>query len=326
MSKISVVVPVYKVEAYLHRCVDSILSQTHRDFELILVDDGSPDRCGEICEEFAKQDRRIHVIHQENGGLSAARNAGIDRVFSGSDSQWITFIDSDDWVHPQMLERLLEAAVTHQTKISICGYGETSGAGPDIIPADLVSTSWTPKDFYMARFINATVAWGKLYHRSCLENKRYPVGKIHEDEFLTYRLLFACEKVAVIPAPLYAYFVNPTGIIRSAWSPKRLHAWEAYEQQLAFFREMGDAELVKFRIQGYYENALLNLRNAENSPNAAQLTQEIRFMEKKIRHVIKLAWKAGCIAFWPEYDTLYRFYPLTTRAYRFWIDKVRRGR
>lgn len=96
MSEITVVVPVYKVEQYLHRCIDSILVQTYRDFELILIDDGSPDSCGMICDEYAKSDSRIHVIHQENGGLSAARNAGIDWAFANSDSQWLTFIDSDD--------------------------------------------------------------------------------------------------------------------------------------------------------------------------------------------------------------------------------------
>ncbi len=326
MPTVSVIVPVYKVEPFLRRCVDSILGQSDKDFELILVDDGSPDNCGAICEEYAAQDSRVHVIHQENGGLSAARNAGIDWVFANSDSQWFTFIDSDDWVHPEMLEQLLLAAQQNQTNISICGYQLTEGETPSVEAEDLASTAWTPKEFYMAHFINATVAWGKLYHRSCFEKARYRVGKIHEDEFLTYRLLFSQEKIAVIPAPLYAYFVNPNGIIRSNWSPKRLHAWEAYEEQIAFFREMGDEELVKFRIQGYYENAVVNLHNAEAAPNAEALTREIAYMEKTLRKVVRMAWKAGCISFWPEYDTLYRCYPLMTRAYRFWIDRVRRGR
>ena len=114
MPTISVIVPVYKVEPYLNRCVDSILRQTYQDFELILVDDGSPDRCGEICDEYARQDSRVHVIHKENGGLSDARNAGIDWVEANSDSQWLIFADSDDWVHPELLARLLDAeAVLH---------------------------------------------------------------------------------------------------------------------------------------------------------------------------------------------------------------------
>ncbi len=101
MPSVSIIVPVYKVEPYLHRCIDSVLVQTLSDFELVLVDDGSPDNCGKLCDEYAENDVRIHVIHQENGGLSAARNAGLDCVFAISSSQWITSVDSDDWIHPR---------------------------------------------------------------------------------------------------------------------------------------------------------------------------------------------------------------------------------
>ena len=106
MPEISVIVPVYKVEPYLRRCVDSILAQTFTDIEVILIDDGSPDGCPAICDEYVQQDNRVKVIHQENRGVSAARNAGLDWVFANSDSQWISFVDSDDWVHPQFLEYL----------------------------------------------------------------------------------------------------------------------------------------------------------------------------------------------------------------------------
>lgn len=179
MPTISVIVPVYKVEPYLNRCVDSILRQTYQDFELILVDDGSPDRCGEICDEYARQDSRIHVIHKENGGLSDARNAGIDWVEANSDSRWLIFADSDDWVHPELLARLLDAATAFDLKISVCGYQETEGADPAVLPEDMRPHRWTPKQFYMEHFVNATVAWGKLYSRSCFRDIRYPVGKIH---------------------------------------------------------------------------------------------------------------------------------------------------
>ena len=106
MPIVSIIVPVYKAESYLHRCVDSILSQTFRDFELILVDDGSPDRSGGICDQYAAKDSRVRVIHQENGGPAVARNTGIDWAFANSDSQWQMFVDSDDWIHPEMLRYL----------------------------------------------------------------------------------------------------------------------------------------------------------------------------------------------------------------------------
>ena len=127
MAEISVIVPVYKVEAFLGRCVDSILSQSFSDFELILVDDGSPDNCGKMCEDYAKQDDRIHVIHQKNGGLSAARNTGIDWTFKHSESRWLAFVDSDDWVHPDYLKILYNTAKHTSCKLSACGFFKTEG-------------------------------------------------------------------------------------------------------------------------------------------------------------------------------------------------------
>lgn len=320
MPQISVIVPVYRVEAYLDRCVNSILCQTFEDFELILVDDGSPDSCGQMCDGYAARDPRIHVIHQENAGLSAARNAGIDWVFGSSDSQWLTFIDSDDWVHPEMLQRLLEAAQSQGVSISVCGYGETEGDDPTVDSETLQAERWSPKSFYQERFVNATVAWGKIYGRSCFSQLRYPVGKLHEDEFVTYRLLFAQEALAVVPAPLYAYYKNPGGITRKTWSPKRLDAWEAYEQQIAYFQKMGDGELVCFRLREYLENAMTNLHAAQEAPNADQLTMEIRRIKRTIKGLIPRAWKQGCIEFWPDFDLLQEYYPFLTRAYRFWLE------
>ena len=118
---ISVIVPVYKVEPYLRKCVDSILNQTYRKLEVILVDDGSPDNCGAICDEYAQKDARVHVIHQENGGLSAARNAGLNYCLTQKRSQYLSFIDSDDCVSPLYLERLHSALIDHCADISICG-------------------------------------------------------------------------------------------------------------------------------------------------------------------------------------------------------------
>lgn len=320
MPQISVIVPVYRVEAYLDRCVNSILRQTFGDFQLILVDDGSPDNCGQMCDAYALRDPRVHVIHQENGGLSAARNAGLDWMFGSSDSRWVTFIDSDDWVHPEMLQRLLDAAESQGVFISVCGYGETKGEEPAVDAEALAPERWTPRAFYLKKFVNATIACAKLYHRSCFAGERYPAGKYHEDEFLTYRLLFAQEALAFIPAPLYAYYQNPLGITKNTWSPRRLDAWEAYEQQIAFFQELGDRQLVQFRVREYLENAMTNLRAAQESPNAAQLTGEIRKIRRTIKHLIPRAWRQGCLEFWPDYELLQEYYPLRARLYRLWLE------
>ena len=251
MPQISVIVPVYKVEPYLRRCVDSILGQTFTDFELILVDDGSPDNCPAICDEYAAKDSRIHVIHQENGGLSAARNAGIDRAFANSDSQWLSFVDSDDWVHQKYLECLLNAALENQAAVSICGYVETDGINPGISADELTSQMWVPDEFFIKHTVNATVAWGKLYRKDCFECLRYPIGKIHEDEFVTYIILFQNQSIAYIEAPLYSYYINPQGITRSKWSYKRLDALTAFEQQLKFFSQNGYNGCYQLRLKVY---------------------------------------------------------------------------
>ena len=165
MAQISIIVPVYKVEPYLRRCVDSILNQSFLDFDLILVDDGSPDTCGVICDEYAAKDSRVHVIHQKNGGLSAARNAGIDWAFAHSDSSWLTFVDSDDWIHPQMLEALHNAVRKDDTSVAVCGYQETSGEDPEFC-----RSSWNPPCGLRMIFMCGTTAMRPWLVESCTKN------------------------------------------------------------------------------------------------------------------------------------------------------------
>ena len=246
MPKISVIVPVYKVEKYLDRCVESVLNQTFSDFELILVDDGSPDNCPALCDQWAEKDSRIRVIHKENGGLSDARNAGLD-VVSGD---WITFVDSDDYIHPQMLQLLFEAAEKHGVTVSACGYQETSGDPLDlssVLPAEVHSVP----EFFEKRCVDATVAWAKLYKASFFDSVRYPLQKLHEDEFVTYRILFSCRKIAFIDSGLYGYFQNNSGIMKSRWNIRRLDMLTALEEQLAFFKAQSLDGLFRWRGRWY---------------------------------------------------------------------------
>ena len=239
MPQISVIVPAYKVEQYLHRCIDSILAQTYADFELILVDDGSPDHSPVICDEYAQKDHRVVVIHQANGGLSAARNTGIDWTFANSDSQWLTFIDSDDWIHPEYLAQLLKGAQDHGVSISICAYTVVKGDDCDPISKIPHAECWDTEQFFTEHNINATIACAKLYRKECFQQLRYPLGKLHEDEFTTYRILFQHSKVAAISAPLYYYFQNEQSIVNSAWTMKRMVAYDALEEQISFFKANG---------------------------------------------------------------------------------------
>ena len=248
--KISVVVPVYNVEPYLKRCVDSILKQTFSDFELILVDDGSPDHCPSICDDYATKDDRVHVIHKENGGLSSARNAGIDYAMT-QESEWLTFVDSDDWVHPQYLELLYRAVIEHDTRIGSCGYETVNRDCAEYPGAKGIIEVLTPEQYWCYTQTNATIAWGKLYSKELFYNLRYPEGVIHEDELTTYRALFACSTVVLVKIPLYFYFVNPDSIMRSSWSLKSLVAFRAYREQCEFFLEHGFWEAFRYSNRAY---------------------------------------------------------------------------
>lgn len=313
---ISVIIPVYNTGKFLYRCVESVLAQTFRDFELFLVNDGSRDDSGAICEAFAARDSRVRVIHQENQGQSVARNNAIDRM----DGQWVMFVDSDDWIHPESLERLYNAALEHDVKISIAGYAETSGEDPEILPEQLIPELWTPKDFYIQRYIHATLPVMKLIHRDCLGDLRFPVGKYIDDEYIVYRILFTQEKLAVILAPFYAYFVNTDSLTKRPWNPGRLDAWQAFEEQIVFFEALGDKDLIYRRYREYLENALGNYASAGETAQTPEILQVRKYMRKHIRKLIYRMWKRDYIFFWLDHDTLMEFCPLQTRIYRLWYE------
>ena len=296
MPQISVIVPVYKVEKYIHRCVDSVLGQTFKEFELILVDDGSPDNCGEICEEYAKSDSRIHVIHQKNGGLSAARNAGLDWMFANSSSEWVSFIDSDDWVHPRYLELLYKLALEQNRDVILGDYAVTRGESPSI-SSDVSEDVFNTEEYYINNIVNATVAWGKLYRRKCFNTLRYPVGKIHEDEYVTYKVLFQYEDICVLQQPLYAYYQNVNGIILSNWSTKKLDAVEGIEEQVDFFvknnygraAEIRYISLIHILLQAKHEiKCSVSLTPAEKA-------KWLNYVKIKTRDLVKKYHKYGWI-------------------------------
>lgn len=287
MPDISVIVPVYKVEKFIHRCVDSILCQSFQNFELILVDDGSPDRCGAICDSYAEKDKRVHVIHQRNGGLSAARNTGIDYVMTNSTSHWLAFVDSDDWVHPDFLRILYSAAEQTLCKISTCGFFRTEGEDfPE--QQDLSVVSMSADDYYCGQHHDGVtaVAWNKLYHRSLFKKLRYPIGKLHEDEFTTYIAVYQAKRIGVTPARLYAYFQNQEGIMLSEWNPRRMHVLEAFEQQIAFAKQQSNDRLLCKIAEQYIYSVYDHLMKA-----SVIYQKELR---QKLRRALKLGTECGC--------------------------------
>ncbi len=318
---ITIVVPVYKVEKYLSRCVDSILNQTYQDFEILLVDDGSPDNCGKICDDYAQKDTRIQVIHKENGGLSSARNAGIDWVFANSDSQWLTFIDSDDWIHPQYLELLLSGATSTNTDICVCEYTRTSEFS-DFENFNNINTHvLTPEEFLVNHHVTSVIACCKLYKKSCFESIRYPVGKLHEDEYTTYKILFEKSQISYIKESLYFYFTNPDGIMNSGWSPTRLDAITAYKEQIAYFRKNGYRDALVKVERELLLYITFQIRIIETSNNFKSYSSKLK---KKLRGCIKDCKRDLNLSIRTDTGIYEKAYPLLTKLFLIIVPILRK--
>ena len=239
MPEISVIVPVYKVEQWLGPCVDSILNQTFRDFELILVDDGSPDNCGALCEKYAKDDPRVRVLHKANGGLSSARNAGIE----AAKAPYLAFVDSDDFVRPQYLATLRAAIRQYGADMAICGAEDVTEWGESLPrPAytqELEEGVHTGDELLPGCYGEAsayyTVAWNKLYKAELWKTLRYPDGLIHEDDAVAHELFHTAKRVACVPEPLYCYRLREGSICRTDLTPARFDGVTALVMRCEYF-------------------------------------------------------------------------------------------
>jgi glycosyltransferase involved in cell wall biosynthesis len=253
MPEISVIIPVYNTEEYLHRCLDSVLSQTYTDFELIIVDDGSTDLSGEICDGYVVKDSRVRVFHQANQGQAAARNHALDWVFANSDSKYISFVDSDDWVHPRYLELLREGLIRFNVNICQCEHIETSGLSD--ITAVSENFSCIPAEEQYIHHYSAFM-WDKLFSRSCWENMRFPEGQIYEDLAVWYKILFSEQELSLVDETLYYYYINPNGTMRQDWHPGMMARLDAWDQQVDFFAQKGDRTLFETALDHYCKIAI----------------------------------------------------------------------
>ncbi|WP_244834586.1 glycosyltransferase [Clostridium sp. BJN0001] len=232
---ISIIVPVYNVEKYLEKCVNSLINQTYKNIEIILVDDGSKDSSGEICEKLSQKDSRIFVVHKKNGGLSSARNEGL-KYAEGS---YIGFVDSDDWLSPNMYETLYDILIKNDADISYCKFFKTSNETSEIPKENenkisVFNNKEGMNNFYTDLSVYTIVAWNKLYKRELFLDVRYPEGKIHEDEGTTYKLFYKAEKTVYIDKAFYYYRVNPESITNSKFSKKNLDIIDVYEEKIKF--------------------------------------------------------------------------------------------
>ena len=266
---ISIIVPIYNVEKYLCKCIDSLINQSEKRIEIILVDDGSSDNCGAICDSYEKKDNRIKVIHKENGGLSSARNAGLD-IAKG---EYIGFVDSDDWIEIDMYKILFDFAIKYDADIVYSNFKKVYSENEvhNIVDSNKVyvfERNEALNNIYTELGIHTVVSWNKLYKRSLFNKIRFPDGHIHEDVYTTHKLLNISNKVVYIDKTLYYYRQNESSITNSSFSEKNLDYLYALHERLDFAKNIENKIFYNNTIQryclclkGYYLKCNKNVNN-----------------------------------------------------------------
>ncbi|MEG1782282.1 MAG: glycosyltransferase [Oscillospiraceae bacterium] len=259
--KISLIVPIYNTEKYLERCISSLLAQSHTDLQIILVDDGSTDGCVNICQDFAKKDSRVEYFYKENGGLSSARNFGIEKA-SG---EYIGFVDSDDCLSPFFAERLLNMCLKNDCPMSLCAYqlnDETTPVEDIPVPLMLYPTEViTKRDYFLRIYTRQEIlyvsAWDKLYRKSLFDTLKFPEGMINEDEAIIHHLVDSCENIAVSYEPLYFYTQRQGSIMKpDSFKENLFDTFVAYEDRLSYFEGKNMPDLMFFTQKNYLVAAL----------------------------------------------------------------------
>lgn len=310
---VSVIVPIYKVEKYLRRAVDSIINQTYDNLEIILVEDGSPDCCGQICDEYAKKDSRVQVIHKQNGGLSDARNAGLD-VMTG---EYVVFVDSDDYIAPYFISELYRAIMETEADVSFCQYAvvtkedmseeKTSLFAPQNIHYTDFIDVYEQHDLLVNMYDNnhqdATyfiVSWNKLYKASLWQDIRFPKGKIHEDEATTYQVFYLATRGTYVKTPMYGYFSAPSSITRDAFHLKRLDWMEALSERIVFFEERGETDLVSYGLRAradgaikYYYPLKENVKNSKKQQKELKRYVSLALKQKQKGYELSIRTRIG---------------------------------
>lgn len=287
---ISVVLPIYNVEKYLKECIESVIAQTYSYIEIILVDDGSKDSSAQICDSYKEKDKRIRVIHKSNGGLSDARNTGLKHA----KGNYICFIDSDDYVHEKYIEELYNLIKKNDAQIAICNFQRISENGQAISEEKLISDVKTSdeileklnsKDLYPA----SIVAWNKLYDIKLFKNILYPVGKLHEDEYTTYKLYYISNKIAITSRVLYYYRTVQTSIMNKSFNKKRLDILGALEERMQFFKENHKDKLYELALIQYETVLMIHYMNCKKYLKDSEEIQEelLNKYRKNYKDVLK---------------------------------------
>ena len=280
--KVSVIIPVYKVLPYIHECVDSVLQQTYGNIEIILVDDGSPDECGKICDDYRKRDNRVVVIHQENAGLSAARNTGLD--VAGGD--FVLFVDGDDFIIPNAIEQLLECQ--RKTNADIV-QGSFFRDRNDVKSESADIKVFSGREFLLSNYFR-TEACFNLYKYSCFIDVRFPTGILHEDVALIYKIMYKAKRIAYTDFKFYFYRQRSDSIMTDTFSNRRLVIINLIEEQIDFYKSHNEMELLDKAYFSYYSVLLDCVWKARTLPNSKTVRKEIiKKYRDNYRNFIKIS-------------------------------------
>ena len=289
---ISVIVPIYNAEKYLVRCVDSILAQTYKEIEIILINDGSTDQSENICNEYAKRDQRIRVIHQKNEGVSCARNRGIDE----STGEYLSFIDSDDWIDCTMYDDLIRLATKYDADIVECGYRWIK---PDTIydrentgKIDIYTNLEALNQLYYGDQLFggiSIVPWNKLYRRGLFDSIRYPEGFIYEDVGTTPKTIYAAKRVVKYNKNLYNFYFSPDSITRSEYSLKSLDSIAMRHLIMNFFNDKGLNELHDYMEASYLGAIIYNYCECYGRRSDGQYAESAVSLVKRFREGYRAA-------------------------------------
>lgn len=285
MPLISIIVPVYRVEKYLKKCVESILTQTFKDFELILVDDGSPDNCGKLCDEYAVKDSRIKVIHKKNGGLSDARNSGI----AIAEGRFLGFIDSDDYIECDMYEMLYNNMVKYDADVSICTDFICFENGKVIKSNEKkVLVLNTEKAIGQAYKISPGVC-NKLFKKEIFTDIRFPVGKLNEDVFIFMDILSKAKTIVFTTEPKYHYIQRKNSITKSTFDKRKWNIVEAWEKNLKFVKinYPKQEKSIEFKYLGSYLHLLDYLIMLDDYKNLVDYEKVRKFILQNVFKIIR---------------------------------------
>lgn len=290
--KISIIIPVYNVAQYLFRCANSVLSQTYNNLEVIFVDDGSTDGSEKICDDLKCADERIIVIHQKNGGLSQARNTGID-ICTG---EYIAFIDSDDYIAPNMIKLLLNTILQSNAELAICNFVYVNADGTEIksknqempVKNEVLDSIQALRCLCKEKYYYYVIACNKLYHRSVFKTLRFVKGKIHEDEFIAHRVLGECKTIVCISDILYFYVQRDNSIMNDHYTLKRLDAVEALFERCIFFIEKGMRKEALFSLTTARQHLAFGMTQLKKDSTAkVQIKKLVKSYRKFFMRLLK---------------------------------------